>query len=170
MIKSIAYTKRILYRRAVWGLGVFLFVMMAFSPMAVLGQNNLDEGGNPFDGFWSKTKRQHTDCSYAAESDITFSTDAGGVTRAVSDVLGVTRGKVEGRTYTFEYGIKNGVPSGRAVFTLGEECASFTGTFSDVEGHKGNWSGRRGGSPFEGFWPSVVSTLKCRIIFSICSM
>jgi hypothetical protein len=143
MIKSIIGTKRVLNGRWVWSLGILLFVMMAFSPMVILGQNNPGEGGSPFDGFWPKTKRQHTDCSYSAVSDITFSTDAGGVTKAVSDALGATKGKVDGRTYVFDYGIKNGVPSGKGTFTLGEDCGSFTGTFSDVNGHRGNWSGRR---------------------------
>ena len=143
MIKSLFGTKRVLQGRGVWNLGVFLFVMMGFSPTAVLAQTNPGQGTSPFDGFWPKTGRQHTDCSYSAQSDITFSTDASGMTMAASDALGATKGKVDGRTYIFDYGINNGVPSGRATFTLGEDCRSFTGTFSDVNGHRGNWSGRR---------------------------
>ena len=144
----------VLHGRAICSLCVFLLVVMAFPPMPAMGQNNQNKGGSSFDGFWPKTQRQHTDCSYFAKSDIMFSTNAAGVTIAVCDALGVTKGKVEGRTYVFDYGIVNGVPSGKGIFTL-DDCGSFTGTFSDVNGHRGNWTGKRGGSPFDGFWPKT---------------
>jgi hypothetical protein len=96
-----------------------------------------------FDGQWLKTKRQHTDCSYSAESDLTISTDRAGVTKVISDVLGENKGKVVGGTLTLEYGIVNGVGTGKATFTLSEDGKSFTGTFSNKDGHRGNWSGKR---------------------------
>ena len=135
--------KRIHLGRRVWSI-CFVLGMMIFLPMSAIS--------SPFDGFWSKTKRNHTDCNYSAEADITFVTDADGVTRAeAADVLGTTKGKVTGNTYVFDYGIKNGVPSGKATFSMSKDCRSFSGTFSDVNGHKGNWSGKRN-SPFDGFW------------------
>jgi hypothetical protein len=102
------------------------------------------KGPSLFDGPWLKTKRQHTDgCGYSAESDMTISTDATGVTRAVNEALANNKGKVVGKTLNLEYGIVNGIGIGTATFTISEDGKSFTGTFSDKNGHRGNWSGKR---------------------------
>jgi hypothetical protein len=135
-------------------LGALLLLVMVGLPLVVLAQEAKGGRGSPFDGVWPRTARKHTDCTFSAQSDITFSTDAAGVTRAASDALGETRGKVDGKSYVFEYGLKNGVATGKGTFTLANGCwGSFTGTFSDVNGHRGSWSGQRAGSPFDGKWP-----------------
>ncbi len=95
-------------------------------------------------GLWQKTLRKHTDCSYSTTANITFTTDKSGVTRATVDSFGSQLiGKMVGRTYTFEYGIVNGKPTGRGTFTFSADGKSFSGQFSDNAGHRGTWSGSR---------------------------
>ncbi len=101
------------------------------------------KGTSLFDGSWNNTKRQHTDCGYSAESDMTISTDADGVTKVINAALGNTKGKVTGRTLSLEYGIVDGIGTGTATFTLSADGKSFTGTFSSKDGHRGTWSGKR---------------------------
>lgn len=95
-----------------------------------------------FDGTW-RTERRHTDgCGFSAESDMTISTDANGV-KVTNEALGNNVGKVAGRSLTLEYGIVNGTGTGKLTITLSENGKSFTGTFSDKNGHRGTWNGKR---------------------------
>lgn len=108
------------------------------------GNNPPIQTGKQFDGLWPKTVRKHTDCSYSATANITFTTDTLGVTRGAVESFGTPlTGKIVGRSYTFEYGIVNGKPTGRGSFTISADGKSFTGTFSDNAGHRGTWSGSR---------------------------
>jgi len=134
---------------AIAGIEVYEWGTSSTAPTTPAPTTTQTKGASPFDGFWPRTKRVHTDSmdsGWSAEWDETFSTDAEGVTRAVSGELGATRGKVVGRTYDFEYGIVNGVAGGRGTLTLSEDGKGFTGTFSDNAGHRANLSGSRGGS------------------------
>jgi len=101
---------------------------------------------SPFDGAWPRTKRVHIDCGYSAESDMQISTDAQGVTWATSADSGFPgkgQGKVVGNSFTFDYGIVQGVPSAKASLTLSADGRSFTGTFRDRDGHFGTLTGKR---------------------------
>lgn len=102
-------------------------------------------GKSLFDGSWPATVRQHTDCGYGASTDVTISTDAQGITTIVAadGAFGEARGKVVGRTFTFGYGIKNGVATANATLTLSEDGRHFTGSFSDGSGHRGTLQGSR---------------------------
>jgi hypothetical protein len=95
-------------------------------------------GSSPFDGLWH-THRVHTDgCSYIADDDLTFSTDANGITTIAEAVLAGGRGQVTGNTYTFSYG-----PGNTGSFTLSKDGRSFSGFFSDSNKHRGTFQGRR---------------------------
>lgn len=95
-------------------------------------------GSSPFDGLWH-THRVHTDgCSYIADEDFVFSTDANGTTTIAAESF-PARGQVTGHTYTFSYGSRR-----TGAFTLGDDGKSFSGSFSDLENkHRGTFQGRR---------------------------
>ena len=106
------------------------------------------EAASQFDGTWAKTERRHTDCSYSTTCSITFTTDKTGFTRAAVESFGSQlSGKVTARTYSFTYGVINGRPTGRGQFIISTDGKSFTGTFSDNNGHKGIWTGKRSVTP-----------------------
>ncbi len=119
--------------------------------------------GSPFDGLWPRFKRQHTDCSYAAECDLSIATDASGATWLKADFFGEAKGKVTGRTCTFQAGLVDGVPSFTATLEISPDGRSLTGAFSSKDGHRGRFQGARAetgggdqgraGSPFDGPWP-----------------
>ena len=102
-------------------------------------------GKSLFDGSWPGTVRQHTDCSYRATTEVSITTDAQGITSIVAadGAFGQARGKVVGRTLTFQCGIKDGVASGNGAITLSEDGLHFSGNFSDNTGHRGTLQGNR---------------------------
>ena len=118
---------------------------------------------SPFDGLWPRFKRQHTDCSYSAESDLSIATDAAGATWLKADFFGEAKGVVTGRTCTFQAGLVDGVPSFTATLEVSPDGLSLSGSFSSKDGHRGRFQGLRAeagggdrgraGSPFDGHWP-----------------
>ena len=96
------------------------------------------------------------------ESDLSISTDAAGAPWLKADFFGEAKGKVTGRTCTFQVGLVDGVPSFTATLDISPDGRSLTGTFSSKDGHRGRFQGVRAetggdrssaGSPFDGHWP-----------------
>lgn len=103
-----------------------------------------NRGTSLFDGVWHTTRQHQGCCSYSASEDLAFSTDSSGMTSSTtSGFLGSARGRVTGTSLTLDYGIANNAASGHATLTLGAGGKSFSGSFSDKNGHRGTVRGNR---------------------------
>ena len=122
------------YDRIEYAIRNFPFSEMPAPPVAA----GTTRGASPFDGTWH-TVRQHSGCcSYSARADLTFSTDASGMTSSAnSDFLGPTRGRATGASLTLDWA------SGHATLELSADGRSFSGSFSSNDGHRGTIRGTR---------------------------
>lgn len=92
---------------------------------------------SPFDGKWHVQRTHSKCCAFTATEDWIVSTDANGVTSVAAQAF-PGKGKVGGKTFSFSYG-----PGCTVSVTLSADGKSFTGTFSDNQGHRGSMLGKR---------------------------